>query len=1258
MSRMWPLTLGPYSPRQRLYMCLITVCVILLIQCIYWTQFVAPENTAVIRNNYQVWNFNDDDDDIDRGGYDVRRQGRSSEVNDQQRGVRDGDLFTRESCSFNIYTPKSAVSGMQFLIVLKPHSWIKNDMTSRESFHLTVWDRGGQEVHHGKGTLYYGVGSLSLSIHRTGMYAIQIHVDTFCQDYKQDLLIVSGDKAKHIFVTSLIDEMDLVLGGSLLKIQETLLVSKGKTLRILPGTTVMMESLVSIKVKGKVIIGSTDDEPTLVTCQPTREGSKVVKPWGQLAALSGGSLVLENTWFTCGGGDHLKGVFGHSSSQPVIYSSSNSTLNFIGGGVVDNEGKGFGCHKSNVTLSNVLVSRCDMGGEFKSCHLDLKESFILEIPDGLKQLNDFDNDALRISSGGNGGTLAHIQNCILAVGDSDGIHQNGANVTIINTILDQFQKDGIAVSGWTDGTVSIKGVYVKGCPQGLAVGYGNQTVNVKNSMFVHNDVGIRFGDENSGWLGNHEGQLNISDTLILISFVTPFKVLYCDAVENQTGRIRYTVSEPYLRHTGLIIDTPNLAFRFRENKQKEQLKVCIEKVKYDLSKLPANINLEKLINMDGLYLVSVNGTWDECLDNPELASHSNQDFTTDVTSHLRMSGIQNWKEASVYSRQGEGRDQCGISFSTRITVPHTKGCTSRQVQIKSVYTNLESYRSEDHLRTLKTSLLDDILGTNICPPSFLVLIDGYLPQVSTTAEALELQSRLDCAPGIKHRYIAAVATDWESGIIKSTWPDIDKNIAKAPEYTLLQYIGNCFKSRHNHFVQDDGRGNLEYRMVDTDRCLFPETLIATLRHEEDRDRAMEPAKQLFELRNLCQLPRNIIEHARQASSINSFTPSIGYALKKKLNGIYSSISLQDKEIKHIFSEIDGRVSRLVYQYDFHCDNLRKPESLLKTPAHAQQKQAHPNGTLKGNWKTSERVQYNITVKRAPATLMAHLMDRILGLDRTPLVVFQRINVTVNCSVALQNGFCPDKMPHLLLNKSGIGAPYLAHLYQSELIKQLQFDAYSQTYHIDFIFSAKPKSLETGVRLHPIIADYFTHKISISDLLDIVDISRQELRDIADIFVLDFLTHNPGRSKPKNWAKSEGRMFAYDTNYAFWSPLGEAVCPVLLTCPPIFCSKGRLLQHKDCVNAIAPLYPFCRFTNYTFKRLQMSSSAPNGTNIRDQINQLLANRSWFPDASYCGAPYLGEQIAARVSYVIGHVKQCIDRYGNEVFIDYYTKTDSE
>ena len=530
--------------------------------------------------------------------------------------------------------------------------------------------------------------------------------------------------------------------------------------------------------------------------------------------------------------------------------------------------------------------------------------------------------------------------------------------------------------------------------------------------------------------------------------------------------------------------------------------------------------------MDGLYLVSVNGTWDECLDNPELASHSNQDFTTDVTSHFRMSGIQNWKEASVYSRQGEGRDQCGISFSTRITVPHTKGCTSRQVQIKSVYTNLESYRSEDHLRTLKTSLLDDILGTNICPPSFLVLIDGYLPQVSTTAEALELQSRLDCAPGIKHRYIAAVATDWESGIIKSRWPDTDKNIAKAPEYTLLQYIGNCFKSRHNHFVQDDGRGNLEYRMVDR------------------------------------------------------------------------------------------------------------------------------------NGKTSERVQYNITVKRAPATLMAHLMDRILGLDRTPLVVFQRINVTVNCSVALQNGFCPDKMPHLLLNKSGIGAPYLAHLYQSELIKQLKFDAYSQTYHIDFIFSAIPKNLETGVRLHPIIADYFTHKISISDLLDIVDISRQELRDIADIFVLDFLTHNPGRSKPKNWAKSEGRMFAYDTNYAFWSPLGEAVCPVLLTCPPIFCSKGRLLEHKDCVNAIAPLYPFCRFTNYTFNHLQMSSSAPNGTNIRDQINQLLANRCWFPDASYCGAPYLGEQIAARVSYVIGHIKQCIDRYGNEVFIDYYTKPDSE
>jgi hypothetical protein len=207
--------------------------------------------------------------------------------------------------------------------------------------------------------------------------------------------------------------------------------------------------------------------------------------------------------FTGGGADPDR-QFGHSQSQAVVF-ADQAELMVTGGGVIDNPGKGYSSRASTVTLSGVVVSRCDQGGEHQDSTLLVERSHFLEMPDADGRLEDDDNDALYVASSAMGtpGTKpALIRDTVFAVSEDDGIDHGGAQLTLERVWIERMTHEGVAASN--GGSVTISDSVVTRCHQGIEAGWGAPAVWVDHSLIFGNDIGLRWGDE-YGWA--NEGTL-------------------------------------------------------------------------------------------------------------------------------------------------------------------------------------------------------------------------------------------------------------------------------------------------------------------------------------------------------------------------------------------------------------------------------------------------------------------------------------------------------------------------------------------------------------------------------------------------------------------------------------------------------------------------------------------------------------------------------------------------------------------------------
>ncbi len=335
--------------------------------------------------------------------------------------------------------------------------------------------------------LYRGRGSVSLRLRELGDAALSV-----CGDERSKRLVrVEHRPIREL--TGLLTAQDAHWDDtSDVRVTGDLTVPSGTTLVIGAGTRVRFGTHAAIVVEGALEVNGSSAHPTLFTAEPL--GNATPPAWGGLIFRPGSRGTLEGAWFNLGGGDSSR-KFGHSSSQAVI-AAEGAEVALRRSGVVDNVGKAFGTLDSVLDLDDLLISRCDTGGQLNRTALTLRNSHVLEMPDADGQFDDDDNDGLYLSqpfSDAEGQLVESlIADTVFAVGEDDAIDHNGALVRIERTFIEGFRNEGLAASN--ENRVTIVDSVVRRCFHGIEAGYGSPEVIVERCFLTDNEHGLHVGD--------------------------------------------------------------------------------------------------------------------------------------------------------------------------------------------------------------------------------------------------------------------------------------------------------------------------------------------------------------------------------------------------------------------------------------------------------------------------------------------------------------------------------------------------------------------------------------------------------------------------------------------------------------------------------------------------------------------------------------------------------------------------------------------
>ncbi len=274
-----------------------------------------------------------------------------------------------------------------------------------------------------------------------------------------------------------------------------------------------------------------------------------------------------------------------------------------------------------------------------------------------------------------------------------------------------------------------------------------------------------------------------------------------------------------------------------------------------------------------------------------------------IINGYRLRHLHDFKKASIASQAQPGIHQCGLAFVANLEIDHHPNI----VQIKSVYTNLEDFRSEWHMRTLFIYSLDKLLGLDLTPTSYLVLLNRHNIAIRDKHWKRYILDNTKCIPTTHEHFITSVAKVWEQNIKIAP----ARHSGKFPEYTLLLYLGNCKKGVH---FKSSISNN--YRNIDTDRCFMPQSVpVKNLEHD------------LFSKNVLCKLPKsvisNLIKHQSRTTGNTSLDNpgELGPTFASCMLTIYmdyAKYNLTKDQIK-LFTDIDKRVSKVLSSWKILCE---------------------------------------------------------------------------------------------------------------------------------------------------------------------------------------------------------------------------------------------------------------------------------------------------------------------------------------------------
>ncbi len=401
-----------------------------------------------------------------------------------------------------VIAPRTARAGESLPVVVRVRGW-QGDMDTTFTDQLIV--------HH-------GAAQLPLSVEK-GIAVAAVPVGR--EDGSITIPEMEGDAAYQVLQgpVQVVEHSGMVSADetwrkdTLHRITGTLTVPAGVALTWEAGTRLLVDPVVNLEIAGTLLADGMLSDPVWVSAWQSD------MPWGGIEAL-GGTIDLRGTFLTNGGGDQTR-TFGHSDSQPVLKVQDGS-LACNECFVLDNPGKGFGSRNSRVQIVSSVLSRVDTGGEFSASVVDVRDTWLLNIPDGSTEFSDDDNDGFYFVGVHPSGEASRLQDSFVIRTKDDGLDHNGARLIVEGSWIEQADHEGIAASN--SGFVQVHDSVFTANNQGIEAGYGAPDVRVTQSVLVANDnhtdagspitAGLRFGDGYDGRNGPYLGQITASELVL------------------------------------------------------------------------------------------------------------------------------------------------------------------------------------------------------------------------------------------------------------------------------------------------------------------------------------------------------------------------------------------------------------------------------------------------------------------------------------------------------------------------------------------------------------------------------------------------------------------------------------------------------------------------------------------------------------------------------------------------------------------------
>ena len=255
------------------------------------------------------------------------------------------------------------------------------------------------------------------------------------------------------------------------------------------------------------------------------------------------------------------------------------------------------------------------------------------------------------------------------------------------------------------------------------------------------------------------------------------------------------------------------------------------------------------------------------------------------------------------------------------------------------------------------------------------------------------------------------------------------------------------------------------------------------------------------------------------------------------------------------------------------------------------------------------------------------------------------------------------------------------IYKEWFTKQM-YDGGNGTY-VDVVVIGEVKKFKEINAFPKNLKHFLSHNISLEAMIN-HGVSRQRLRDISDVFILDYINLNPDRWNGKNLVQSETRMIAFDNGESYRTTHSTITCPSLLHCPGHVFDKHIPLCNDTQV--------FCRFhaeTIYLIYRVDPRTLTTFGEKLSTNVQKVLLDTMGISDRysrllyqnrhgltrgkglkhtfgneiqrklekepipanyeSYFGNFDLYEALDARIGYLLDYVESCFNKHGQKVFL---------